>query len=134
MLKETITYTDYNGVERTEDFYFNISKSELAMMELSQDGGFEAMLKRVIASNDIKKIAEIFEDIILKAYGEKSEDGRRFIKSPEISKAFKETEAFNSLFMRLISDGGEAAKFTNGIIPPQMTPSSNVSSLPPKTN
>ena len=117
MLKETRTYEDWDGVERTEDFYFNLSKAELAEMELSSDGGMENLLTKIINSKDNKKIVEIFKQIILKAYGEKSDDGRRFIKSEELSKAFSETPVYSDLFMELATDDKKAAAFINGIIP-----------------
>ena len=88
MLKKTVTYVDYNGVERTEDFYFNLSKAEITEMELSVEGGLSKMLEDVVNSKDNKQILAVFKEIILKAYGEKSADGRRFMKSEEISKAF----------------------------------------------
>ena len=93
MLKKTITYKDYNGVERTEDFYFNLSKAEAMEMELSITGGLTEMIRKIVAAQDTPTIIATFKQIILKAYGEKSPDGRRFIKSEELSKAFSETEA-----------------------------------------
>lgn len=117
MLKKTISYTDYNGSERTEDFYFNLSKAEAMELELGTPGGLTGTIQRIIAEQDTPTIIKIFKDLILKAYGEKSMDGRRFIKSEEISKAFSETEAYSNLFMELATDADEAAKFVNGIIP-----------------
>lgn len=117
MLKKTITYVDYDGVERTEDFYFNLSKAELTEMELSQEGGFVNMLERIVAAKDSKRIIEELKTIVLKSYGEKSLDGRRFIKSEELSKAFSQTEAYNILFMEFFTDPDAAADFVNGIIP-----------------
>lgn len=117
MLKKTITYTDYNGVERTEDFHFNLSKAEITEMELGTVGGFAEMIQKVINANDAPTIIKIFKDLILKAYGEKSADGKRFIKSEEISTAFAQTEAYSSLFMELATDSKAAADFVNGIIP-----------------
>lgn len=117
MLKKTITYTDYNGVERTEDFRFNLSKAELAEMEMSTSGGLTEMIERIVAAQDAPSIIKIFKDLILKAYGEKSPDGKRFIKSEELSTAFSQTEAYSQLFMELASNPDEAAKFINGIIP-----------------
>lgn len=117
MLKETRTYEDYNGVERTEDFYFNFSKAELTEMQLSEDGGLENKLKKIIDAKDNKKLVEYFKDIVLKAYGEKSEDGKRFIKSPELSKAFSETPAYSDIFMELALDADKGAEFIEGIIP-----------------
>lgn len=118
MHKETITYTDYNGVERTEDFYFNLTKAEINKMEISAEGGggLEALIRKAIQASDGKTIIDTFDKIILSAYGEKSPDGRRFIKSPEISKAFMETPAYDKLFMELM-DGDNAAKFIAKVIP-----------------
>ena len=117
MLKKTIEYTDYNGVDRKEDFYFNLTKAELTEMELSTTGGLAEMIKRVTATQDIPAIIKIFKELILKAYGEKSADGKRFIKSTELSEAFSQTEAYSVLFMELATDADEAAKFVNGIVP-----------------
>lgn len=117
MIKKTITYNDYNGVERTEDFYFNLSKAEVMEMELSTTGGLAEMIKRVVAAQDQPAIIKIFKDLILKAYGEKSADGKRFIKSDEIAIAFSQTEAYSVLFMELATDADAAAKFVNGIVP-----------------
>lgn len=117
MLKKTITYTDYNGVERTEDFYFNLNKSELVEMELSTEGGLMSKLERLSGDPDGVEIMKIFKDIILKSYGEKSSDGKRFIKSEEISEAFSQTEAYNTLFMELVTDAEKAAEFAEAIIP-----------------
>ena len=117
MIKKTITYTDYNDTVRTEDFYFNLSKAEIAEMELSKKGGLSEMIKRVIASQDTPEILKIFKELILKAYGEKSEDGKRFIKSEEMRNGFEQTEAYSNLFMELASDSDAAASFINGIIP-----------------
>lgn len=117
MLKESRTYVDYNGVERTEDFYFNLTKAELAEMELSSEGGFENLLNKIIKAKDNKKVVETFKSILLKSYGEKSEDGRRFIKSEELSKAFSETPVYSDMFIELATDEKKAAKFIDGIMP-----------------
>lgn len=117
MLKKTITYTDYNGVERTEDFYFNMNKAELMEMELSETGGLSTMLDKIAKTNDIPSIAKFFKGFILKAYGVKSEDGKRFIKSEELSKEFEQTEAYSILFMELATDDKKASDFINAIVP-----------------
>lgn len=117
MLKKTITYTDYNQVERTEDFYFNLTKAEVMEMEMGTSGGMAEMIQRIIAAQDSPAIIKIFKELVLKAYGEKSPDGKRFIKSDEISTAFAQTEAYSNLFMELATDADAAAKFVNGIIP-----------------
>lgn len=117
MLKRTMTYTDYDGNQRTEDFYFNLSKAEIMEMDLSATGGLDKWISRIVAEQDGKKIVEIFKQIILKAYGEKSLDGKRFVKSPEISEAFSQTEAYSDLFIELATDAEKAAEFINGIVP-----------------
>lgn len=117
MIKKTITYTDYNGVERTENFYFNLSKAEVMEMELSADGGMTAAIQKIIDAKDIPSIIRVFKDLVLKSYGVKSDDGRRFIKSKEISEAFAQTEAYSQIFMELATDAEAASAFINGIIP-----------------
>lgn len=117
MLKKTITYTDYNRVERTEDFYFNLSKAELMEMELGVTGGMTEMLNKIIAAKDAPSLMKTFKEMIMKSYGIKSDDGKRLIKSEELSIAFTQTEAYSVLFMELITDDKAAADFVNGIIP-----------------
>lgn len=117
MLKETRTYEDYNGVERTEDFYFNFSKAELTEMEMSLDGGLQGYLEKIVKAKDNKELVKYFKMIVLKAYGEKSEDGKRFIKSEEMQKAFSETPVYSDIFMELATDEEAGARFVNGIIP-----------------
>ncbi len=117
MLKKTITYTDYNDVERTETFYFNISESELTEMQLSTEGGLAERLQKMIDSQDVPSVTKVFKDIILKAYGEKSADGKYFRKSEDISNAFVATEAYNKLYMELLQDPDKLAEFINGLLP-----------------
>ena len=117
MLKKIITYTDYNGIERTEPFYFNLSKAELMEMELGVTGGMTEMLDKIIAAKDAPSLMKTFKEMIMKSYGIKSDDGKRLIKSEELSIAFTQTEAYSVLFMELITDDKAAADFVNGIIP-----------------
>lgn len=117
MLKRTITYTDYNGVERTEDFYFNLTKAEVMEMEMTTTGGLSEMITKIVQAKDAPAIIKVFKDLILKAYGEKSPDGKRFIKNEQISQDFAQTEAYSMLFMELATDADAAAKFVNGIVP-----------------
>ena len=117
MLKETRTYEDYDGVQRTEDFYFNHSKAELAEMELSSEGGMQNYLTKIINSKDNKKIIEVFKQLLLKSYGVKSDDGKRFIKSEELSKAFSETPVYSDMFIELATDEKKASRFIEGILP-----------------
>lgn len=117
MLKKTIAYTDYNGVERKEDFYFHLTKPELIEMQFSTDGGLDEKIRKIFMAQDGRSIMNIFKELVLKAYGEKSDDGRRFIKSKELSEAFAQTEAYTELYMELTSSDEAAAEFINGIIP-----------------
>lgn len=121
MYKETVTYKDYNDVERTEDFYFNLNKAEVMEMELSTTGGLAEMIMRVVNAKDHPTIVKIFKDILLKAYGVKSADGRKFLKEDEngrpLANDFKQTEAYSILFTKYATDADAAAKFVNGILP-----------------
>lgn len=117
MLKKTIKYTDFDGNERTEDFYFNLTKAEVTEMEMSTDGGLAKMLEKIIAAQDSKRIIEAFKDLILRAYGEKSPDGKRFIKNQDVRDAFAQTQAYSELFMELAMNAEQAANFVNGIVP-----------------
>ncbi len=121
MLKKTITYTDYNGVERTEDFYFNLSKAEIMEMEIGTTGGYTSFLTAVINSKDTSSLIKLFKDLVLRAYGEKSVDGKRFVKSKELSEAFSQTEAYSILFMELATDDKAASDFVNGIMPADLS-------------
>ena len=117
MLKKTITYTDYNDNTRTEDFYFNLTKAEIMEMEMSTNGGMAEMIQRIVAAQDAPAIVKIFKELVLKAYGQKSPDGKRFIKNDELREEFAQTEAYSQLFMELATDADAAAKFVNGIMP-----------------
>ena len=136
MLKLTKTFTDYDGNVRTEDFYFNLSKAELMKMEMGETGGLEKLLRKIIAEQDNVKIMEYFDDIISRSYGVKSPDGREFVKSPELTKKFKETEAYSDLFMELCTDAKKAADFVNQVLPnvetstPQPEAVTNVANIP----
>ena len=117
MLKKTIKYTDYNGVERTEDFYFNLNKAEIMEMQLTTVAGLDAYLKKIISAQDMPTLMRIFKDLVLKSYGVKSDDGRRFIKNEKLREEFEQTEAYSILYMELSTDADAAAAFVNGIIP-----------------
>ena len=116
MIKKTVTYTDYNGLERTENFYFNLSKAEVLEMEMSTAGGMAESIQKIIDAKDTPAIIRVFKDLVLKAYGVKSDDGRRFIKSKELSEEFSQTEAYSQIFRELATNAEEAAEFVNGIV------------------
>jgi hypothetical protein len=120
VLKKTITYTDFNGDETSEDHFFHLSKAELVELELSHKGGLSSALERIVAAEDGKSIIAEFKNIILGAYGKRSDDGRRFIKNQEIRDEFESSEAYSTLFMELVTDASVAAEFINGIIPSDM--------------
>lgn len=111
------TYTDFNGVEVTEKFYFNLTQAEIMEMEYSTDGGLENFIKKVIDAKDPKRLMELFKDIVMRAYGVKSDDGKRFIKSEEVKAAFRESAAYSDIFMELATDADKATQFINGITP-----------------
>lgn len=117
MIKKTIAYTDYNGNQRKEDFWFNLSKAEVARMEMSTEGGMAEMINRIVAAQDVPSLISIFEEMIQKSYGVKTPDGRGFVKRKEDLESFMATEAYSELFIELVTDADAAAKFLNGIIP-----------------
>ena len=121
MLKKTIKYVDYNGETREEDFYFNLSRAEVTEMELSKEGGMSEYIKKISATQNGPELIKLFKEIIMKSYGEKSLDGKRFIKNQELTEAFIQTEAYSELFVELASNADEAVKFINGIMPKNMT-------------
>lgn len=117
MLAQTIKYTDYNGIEHEEKFYFNLSKAELMEMQLTTNGGYDEYIKKIVEAQDSAEIFRTFKTIILKAYGIKSEDGKRFIKSEEISREFEQTEAYSEFLMKIGTDAEAAGAFVNAIMP-----------------
>lgn len=117
MVKESITWTDYDGQERTEDFYFNLSQAEMVEMNLAIPGGLEKLLNDMITTKDIPKLADYFKTIICKAYGKKSPDGRKFMKSKEILDDFMATEAYSIFYMSLATDAEKASDFINRVLP-----------------
>lgn len=117
MLKKTITYVDYNGLERTEDFHFNLTKAELMKMQMGTAGGLAETMQKLVNEKEAPAIIKMFEDLVLGAYGEKSSDGKRFIKNDEVRENFASTEAYSILFMELATDADKAAEFIKAIIP-----------------
>ena len=117
MLKETLKYTDFDGNEREEDFYFNFTKAELMQMELSVEGGFHSFIDSIMRAQNVTELIRVFKDLIDRSYGVKSPDGRRFIKNPEVLADFASTEAYSDLFMKLATDTNAASRFVNGIFP-----------------
>ena len=136
MIKKTVTYTDYNEVERTENFYFNLSKAEVMEMEMGTEGGMAESIQKIIDAKDAPAIIRVFKDLVLKAYGVKSDDGRRFMKTKpdgtRYADDFKETEAYSQIFMELATDADAAAKFINGIVPADLAQKAVPAVLPTK--
>ena len=117
MLTKTITYEDYNGNKKTKNFYFHLTKTELAKMELMEHGGIRAKIKKMIESDDSREIYNYFEDFVLSCYGEKSADGEEFLKSPEIRQRFQCHPAYDKLMMEFIEGGDKAmADFINAVV------------------
>lgn len=126
MLVERIDYVDYDGNKRSEDFYFNFTEAEIQEMNLKTPGGLKARLEKIVQEMDQEKLVEYFKSLILDTYGKKSEDGRRFIKSKELSEEFSQTGAYNKLFMKLTTDTNAAIEFVKGVIPNVPDPTAEV--------
>lgn len=120
MLKKTITYNDYDGMERTEDFWFNLSKTELTKLDAELPGGVLGVLRKIIDKKDRKALVDFIETLILRSYGEKTLDGKRFVKTPDMAEEFMQTPAYDELFMSILSDTDSQTSFINGIIPQSM--------------
>jgi len=124
MLKKTIEYTNFDGVEMKEDFFFNLTQAELTELQMSKAGGFGEYIEKIVAAKDVPTLAKLFKDLIMLSYGEKSADGKRFVKKAadghRLADDFVETEAYSNLYMELIMDDKEAANFVNGILPSEV--------------
>lgn len=130
MFKITKTYTDFNDNERKEDFYFHLTEAEVMKMQMSTKGGLAEMIQSVIDSQDAPAIIKIFEDLVAKAYGVKSADGREFMKNDEIRRSFEQTQAYSDIFMELATDADKASKFINGILPANLAKKVAEANLP----
>ena len=125
MLKKTMTYTDYDGNERTEDFYFNLTKAEIMEMELGVSGGLTGLIQRIVQAHDVPAIVAEVKKFVLASYGKKSPDGKRFVKSPELTEEFTQTEAYSQLFMELATDADAVSTFINGVVPADVSKQMN---------
>lgn len=121
MYKKTVTYEDYDGIERTETFYFNLSKAELLEMELNRDGGLGNLIQKIIDEKDTRRMISIFKDIMNRSYGVKSDDGKRFVKNKAVLDAFVESPAYSDIYIELVTNADEAISFINGIMPYEMS-------------
>lgn len=117
MYIKKLTYTDYNGEERTETAYFNLTEAELAELNLSTDGGYQEHLRRIVDARDVPSLAKEFKRLIKLSYGVKSPDGRRFIKNDTLVEEFLETEAYSQFFMELVTNEDAVTEFVMNIIP-----------------
>lgn len=122
MLKKTITYVDFAGIQRTEDFYFNLTDAELAQFELRTEGGFKEMIERITNAKSQLELVELFDRLIMASYGVKSADGRRFVKNDAVREEFRSTQAYSDLYMELVTDSKKAADFFNAIVTNRKTP------------
>lgn len=121
MIKKKIKYEDFDGNVREEDHYFSLTKTELTKLQMSVDGGLTTKIERIMSSQSGPEIAQLFSDFIDYSYGVKSDDGKRMIKSKEILDEFKSTNAYDVLFMELVSDTKKAIEFINGIFPAELS-------------
>lgn len=117
MITKDVTYIDFNDVERTETFHFNMTEAEISAWELSVDGGMSERVREITAAKDVKQLAVLFADVLDRSYGRKSADGRRFEKSPEILADFKATQAYSDIYMSLATDAEKATEFLNALVP-----------------
>ena len=120
MYKKLMTYEDFDGNERTEELYFNLTEQEVTEYQLSHNGGITTLINRIIQAQDWKSMVEYWKEFILMCYGVKSDDGRRFVKNDTVREEFASTNAFSDLFMLLSTDDNEAAKFVNNVLPKKM--------------
>lgn len=120
MYKKLMTYEDFDGNERTEELYFNLTEQEVTEYQLSHNGGITTLINRIIQAQDWKSMVEYWKEFILMCYGVKSDDGRRFVKNDAVREEFASTNAFSDLFMLLSTDDNEAAKFVNNVLPKKM--------------
>lgn len=120
MIKKQITYTDYDGNERTESFWFALNQAELLEMNLEKNGGLSNMITRITETNDYAELSRILKDLIRRSYGVKSDDGKRFVKSPAMTEEFMQTEAYSEMFTELVMDAGATSEFIQGIIPQKL--------------
>lgn len=125
MIKKTVTFTDFDGNKRTEDFYFHLTEQELTEWELSVDGGLSGVLTRIVNSQDTKTLIGIFKDLLMKSYGVKTPDGRGFVKNEEVLNNFTCTQAFSDIYMELATDDKAAAEFVNGVMPTGLAEKAN---------
>jgi hypothetical protein len=125
MIKKTVTFTDFDGNKRTEDFYFHLTEQELTEWELSVDGGLSGVLTRIVNSQDTKTLIGIFKDLLMKSYGVKTPDGRGFVKNEEVLNNFTCTQAFSDIYMELATDDKAAAEFVNGVMPTSLAEKAN---------
>lgn len=135
MVKKTITYTDYDGTERTEDFYFNLSEAEITEMQLSVEGGMRGYIEKIVAAKSQLELVKLFKDILLCSYGKKSLDGRLFVKNEANTAEFVASPAYSIIYMELVTDTAAATKFVNGLIPagaqnPAMAMAATANALP----
>ena len=120
MIKKTVTYTDYNGEQRTETFYFHYTEAEILDMEMSEEGSFADRIQRIIDAKDKTALMKLIKKFVIDEYGVKSEDGKRFMKNDELKTAFLECPAYSDIFMEMVTNDEIAAEFVNGVIPSTM--------------
>ena len=128
----TKTYRDWNDVERTEDFRFNLTKAALMEMQYEQEGGMREYLQKIIDAKDQKELMRMFKDLVLRAYGEKSDDGKYFIQNEATKARFAATPVYSEIFMELSTDSDKASAFVNGIMPADISKEAMTKAIPGK--
>lgn len=116
MLKKVVTYTDFNGDERSETLYFNLTEVEVARLEVRYPGGLEKHINNLNAQERPDEVLDLFETVLKMAYGTKSDDGRHFHKSEEETKKFGDSAAYTKIFVELLTDDAKAADFFNAMV------------------
>lgn len=127
MLKKEVSYVDYDGNKVTETLYFNMTKTEIAAMQVRMDGKFIDYLQDLVKGNKIERLFHIFKDIVLDSYGKKSDDGRRFVKSKELRDDFEASIPFDNMMMEMLQDPDKQSQFVRAILPPDMTAGGDIS-------
>lgn len=134
MIAKNVTYIDFDGVERTETFYFNLTAAEIAAWELSTEGGMRKKIEEITAAKDLKQLSILFMDILDRSYGRKSPGGRRFEKSEAILTDFKSTQAYSDIYMALATDAEKATEFLNALVPKDRTAAPAAQTAAPAAN
>lgn len=129
MYKITKKFEDFNGVEKEQDFWFHLSKADILKMELSEEGGMDKRLDKLVKTKDMKEAIKVFEGLLLMAYGVKTDDGR-FVKNDQVRAEFASSAAYSDIYFELATNPEAAQKFVEGVIPKFEEQANKVTSIP----